>query len=65
MRGSDIFFQHRGACNGVYDALPAMVGDYMPGVNAKLGTNYGRSNCSAPDADRVIVAHGLVLRERG
>lgn len=43
MRGShengDIFFQHREACNGHYDALPAVVEDYMHQVNAKLGTN--------------------------
>ncbi len=26
--------------NGVYDALPAVVEDYMHQVNAKLGTNY-------------------------
>lgn len=63
MRGShengDIFFQHREACNGVYDALPAVVEDYMHQVNAKLGTNYELFNYyGAPDADRVIVAMG-------
>ncbi|WP_080803123.1 pyruvate:ferredoxin (flavodoxin) oxidoreductase [Arabiibacter massiliensis] len=63
MRGShengDVFFQHREACNGVYDALPAVVEDYMHQVNAKLGTNYELFNYyGAPDADRVIVAMG-------
>ena len=63
MRGShengDIFFQHREAINGVYDALPAVVEDYMHQVNAKLGTNYELFNYyGAPDADRVIVAMG-------
>lgn len=63
MRGShengDIFFQHREACNGHYDALPAVVEDYMHQVNAKLGTNYELFNYyGAPDADRVIVAMG-------
>ena len=63
MRGShengDIFFQHREACNGVYDALPAVVEDYMHQVNAKLGTNYELFNYyGAADADRVIVAMG-------
>ena len=63
MRGShengDIFFQHREACNGVYDALPAVVEDYMAQVNAKLGTDYQLFNYyGAPDADRVIVAMG-------
>ncbi len=55
----DIFFQHREACNGVYDALPAVVEDYMHQVNAKLGTNYELFNYyGAPDADRVIVCMG-------
>ena len=63
MRGShengDIFFQHREACNGHYDALPAVVEDYMHQVNAKLGTDYQLFNYyGAPDADRVIVAMG-------
>ena len=63
MRGShengDIFFQHREAINGVYDALPEVVEDYMHQVNAKLGTNYELFNYyGAPDADRVIVAMG-------
>ena len=63
MRGShengDIFFQHREACNSFYDALPAIVEDYMHQINAKLGTNYELFNYyGAPDADRVIVAMG-------
>ena len=44
MRGShengDVFFQHREACNSVYNALPAVVEKYMAKINAKLGTNY-------------------------
>ena len=63
MRGShengDIFFQHREACNGAYDELPAIVEDYMNKVNAKIGTDYKLFNYyGAPDADRVIVAMG-------
>ena len=63
MRGShengDIFFQHREACNSFYEALPAVVEDYMHQINAKLGTNYELFNYyGAPDADRVIVAMG-------
>ncbi len=63
MRGShengDIFFQHREACNGTYDALPAVVEEYMAKVNEKLGTDYQLFNYyGAPDADRVIVAMG-------
>ena len=65
LRGSaengDIFFQHREACNPYYDALPAVVEEYMDKVNAKLGTDYKLFNYyGAPDADRVIVAMGSV-----
>ena len=57
----DIFFQHREACNSYYNALPAIVEEYMGKVNAKLGTNYQLFNYyGAPDADRVIVAMGSV-----
>ena len=65
LRGSaengDIFFQHREACNSYYDALPAVVEEYMDKVNAKLGTDYKLFNYyGAPDAERVIVAMGSV-----
>ena len=65
LRGSaengDIFFQHREACNPYYDALPAVVEEYMDKVNEKLGTNYKLFNYyGAPDADRVIIAMGSV-----
>ena len=65
LRGSaengDIFFQHREACNSYYDALPAIVEDYMNKVNEKIGTDYKLFNYyGAPDAERVIVAMGSV-----
>ena len=65
MRGShengDIFFQHREACNEYYEAVPAVVEEYMGKVNAKLGTNYQLFNYyGAPDADRVIIAMGSI-----
>ena len=65
MRGShengDIFFQHRESCNKYYDALPAVVEEYMGKVNEKLGTNYQLFNYyGAPDAERVIVAMGSI-----
>ena len=65
MRGShengDIFFQHREACNSVYDALPAVVEKYMGKINEKLGTDYDLFNYyGAPDADRVIIAMGSI-----
>ena len=65
MRGShendDIFFQHREACNEYYDALPAVVEEYMNKVNAKIGTDYKLFNYYGdPDADRVIIAMGSI-----
>lgn len=65
MRGShengDVFFQHREACNSVYDELPAVVEKYMAKVNEKLGTNYDLFNYyGAEDAERVIVAMGSI-----
>ena len=65
MRGShengDIFFQHREACNKYYDAVPAIVEEYMDKVNAKIGTDYKLFNYyGAEDADRVIVAMGSI-----
>ena len=65
MRGShengDVFFQHREACNTVYDELPEVVEKYMKKVNEKLGTNYDLFNYyGAADADRVIVAMGSI-----
>ncbi len=65
LRGSaengDIFFQHREACNPYYDALPAIVEEYMDKVNAKLGTDYKLFNYyGAPDAEKVIIAMGSV-----
>ena len=65
MRGShengDIFFQHREACNSFYDAVPAIVEEYMDKVNAKIGTDYKLFNYyGAPDADRVIIAMGSI-----
>ena len=57
----DIFFQHREACNKYYDALPAIVEEYMGKINAKLGTDYQLFNYyGAPDADRVIIAMGSI-----
>ena len=65
MRGShengDIFFQNREASNKYYDAVPAIVEEYMGKINAKLGTDYQLFNYyGAPDADRVIIAMGSI-----
>ena len=69
MRGShengDIFFQHREACNKYYDALPAVVEEYMGKINEKLGNQLSavqllrRSRCRARHR-----GHGLHLRRR-
>ncbi|MCI6886320.1 MAG: pyruvate:ferredoxin (flavodoxin) oxidoreductase [Lachnospiraceae bacterium] len=57
----DIFFQAREACNPYYDALPAVVQEYMDKVNAKIGTDYKLFNYyGAADAEQVIVAMGSV-----
>ena len=57
----DIFFQAREACNKYYDALPAVVQEYMDKVNAKIGTDYKLFNYyGAADAEHVIVAMGSV-----
>ncbi|MDU5596499.1 MAG: pyruvate:ferredoxin (flavodoxin) oxidoreductase [Lachnospiraceae bacterium] len=57
----DIFFQVREASNPYYDALPAIVQDYMDKVNAKIGTDYKLFNYyGAADAETIIVAMGSV-----
>lgn len=58
---SDIFFQHREACNKYYNDAVATTEMYMNMVNEKLGTDYKLFNYyGADDADRVIVAMGSV-----
>ena len=53
----DIFFQAREACNPYYDALPAIVQEYMDKVNEKIGTDYKLFNYyGAADAEHVIIA---------
>ena len=57
----DIFFQAREACNPYYDALPAIVQEYMDKVNEKAGTDYKLFNYyGAADAEHVIIAMGSV-----
>ena len=58
---SDIFFQHREACNKYYNDAVAATEAYMQKVNEKIGTNYQLFNYyGAADAERVIVAMGSV-----
>jgi len=57
----DIFFQAREACNPYYDAMPAIVQEYMDKVNDKIGTDYKLFNYyGAEDAEKVIIAMGSV-----
>ncbi|MCD7990277.1 MAG: pyruvate:ferredoxin (flavodoxin) oxidoreductase [Clostridia bacterium] len=57
----DIFFQAREACNPYYDALPAIIQEYMDKVNAKIGTDYKLFNYyGAADAEHIIISMGSV-----
>lgn len=57
----DIFFQAREASNVYYNAVPAVVEDYMNQINAKIGSDYKLFNYyGAPDADKLIIAMGSV-----
>ena len=56
---SDVFFQHREACNGAYDAVPEIVEEYMAKISEITGREYHLFNYYGhPEADRVIVAMG-------
>ncbi|MBQ9517014.1 MAG: pyruvate:ferredoxin (flavodoxin) oxidoreductase [Eubacterium sp.] len=58
---SDIFFQHREACNKYYNDAVATTEMYFDKVNEKLGTDYKLFNYyGAEDAERVIIAMGSV-----
>ncbi len=60
----DIFFQAREACNPYYDAMPAIVQEYMDKVNEKIGTDYKLFNYyGAADAEKVIIAMGSVVTQ--
>ena len=57
----DIFFQAREASNTYYNAVPAIVENYMAKVNEKIGTDYKLFNYyGAADAEKVIIAMGSV-----
>ena len=57
----DVFFQSREASNTYYEAIPAIVEDYMEQVNKRIGSNYGLFNYyGALDAEKVIIAMGSV-----
>ena len=56
---SDVFFQHREACNRHYNAVPDIVEGYMAEITKITGREYHLFNYyGAKDADRVIIAMG-------
>ena len=57
----DHFFQHRESSNGYYDAVPAIVEEYMNEISKITGRKYGLFDYyGAEDAERVIIAMGSV-----
>ena len=57
----DTFSTHRASGNNYYDAVPAIVEDYMNKVSEITGRKYGLfSYYGAADAERVIIAMGSV-----
>ncbi len=72
----DVFFQHRESCNPYYEAVPAVVEEYMEEIYKLTGRKYGLFDYYGdPEAERVIIAMGSVtqaiketidhLREKG
>ena len=59
----DVFFQHRESSNEYYNAVPAIVEDYMNKISEITGRKYGLFNYyGAEDAERVIIAMGSVTQ---
>ena len=57
----DHFFQHRESSNSYYDAVPAIVEEYMNEISKITGRKYGLFDYyGAEDAERVIIAMGSV-----
>ncbi|MHC1720515.1 MAG: pyruvate:ferredoxin (flavodoxin) oxidoreductase [Clostridiaceae bacterium] len=57
----DIFFQGREACNNYYTNLPAIVEEYMNGINKLTSRNYRLFEYyGATDATDIVVAMGSV-----
>jgi len=57
----DTFFTHREISNKYYEAVPAIVVDYMKQISEITGRDYKPFNYyGAADADRVIIAMGSV-----
>ncbi len=57
----DHFFQHRESSNSFYNAVPAVVEEYMNEISKITGRKYGLFDYyGAEDAERVIIAMGSV-----
>lgn len=57
----DVFFQHRESSNTYYNAVPAIVEEYMAEISKITGRKYGLFDYyGAEDAERVIIAMGSV-----
>ena len=57
----DHFFQHRESSNSFYEAVPAIVEEYMNEISKITGRKYGLFDYyGAEDADRVIIAMGSI-----
>ena len=57
----DHFFQHRESSNSYYEAVPAIVEEYMNELSKITGRKYGLFDYyGAEDAERVIIAMGSV-----
>ena len=55
----DTFFAHRESCNSYYEAVPAIVEEYMDKISEITGRKYGLFNYyGAEDAERVIILMG-------
>ncbi|MCQ2187164.1 MAG: pyruvate:ferredoxin (flavodoxin) oxidoreductase [Bacteroidales bacterium] len=61
VQNPDIFFQLREGCNPYYDALPAIVEEYLESINRITGRDYHLFNYyGAEDATDVVIAMGSV-----
>ncbi len=59
----DVFFQHREASNSYYDAVPAIVEEYMNEISRITGREYKLFNYYGhPEADRIIIAMGSITQ---
>lgn len=57
----DVFFQHRESVNKYYEAVPAIVEEYMNELSAITGRRYNLFDYyGAEDAERVVIAMGSV-----